>query len=271
MRVRRLGWAGIEVISDRGPSLVVDFVRDFSLLRATQPDGAFAEPEGSAAAALVTHLHEDHTDVAAIQTAVGDAGLVLRPAPFVAAADEAVFTDGAETDLETSTLDVRIVDEWERIELPPFTITAVPAVDGLGDPQLNWVIEADGQRVFHGGDTIFHGYWWLIAKRAGPIDLAVLPINGAVVNVPHLQPPSPLPAVMTPEQAAQAAAILGAKAVLPIHFGVHQPPIYVEAADAVERLADAGGQFPFRVLNLEPGDGYDIPTVTPAEVRRHWP
>ena len=67
MRVRRLGWAGIEVISDRGPSLVVDFVRDFSLLRATQPDGAFAEPEGTAALALVTHLHEDHTDVAAIQ------------------------------------------------------------------------------------------------------------------------------------------------------------------------------------------------------------
>jgi L-ascorbate metabolism protein UlaG (beta-lactamase superfamily) len=190
---------------------------------------------------------------------VGVAGLVLRPAPFVAAADEAVFTDGAETDLEASTLHVRTVDEWERIELPPFTITAVPAVDGLGDPQLNWVIEADGQRVFHGGDTIFHGYWWLIAKRAGPVDLAVLPINGAVVDVPHLQPPSPLPAVMTPEQAAHAAAILGAKAVLPIHFGVHQPPVYVEIADAVERLVDAGGRFPFRVLNPEPGDGFDIP------------
>jgi L-ascorbate metabolism protein UlaG (beta-lactamase superfamily) len=259
VRVRRLGWAGIEVISHRGPSLVVDFVRDFSLLRVTQPDGAFAEPEGTALAALVTHLHEDHTDVAAIQSVVGDTGLVLRPAPFVAASDEAVFTDGAETDLETSALNVRIVDEWRRIQLPPFTITAVPAVDGLGDPQLNWVIEADGQRVFHGGDTIFHGYWWLIAKRAGPIDLAVLPINGAVVNVPHLQPSSPLPAVMTPEQAAQAALILGSRAVLPMHFGVHQPPVYVEAADAVARLADAGRQFSFRVVNLEPGDGYDIP------------
>ena len=258
MRVRRLGWAGIEVFSDRGPSLVVDFVRDFSLLRATQPDGAFAEPEGPAVAALVTHLHEDHTDVAAIQSAVGDGGLVLRPAPFVAAADEAVFTDGAETGLEASTLNVRTVDEWDRIQLPPFTITAVPAVDGLGDPQLNWVIEADGQRVFHGGDTIFHGYWWLIAKRAGPIDLAVMPINGAVVNVPHLQPSSPQPAVMTPEQAAQAAAILGSKAVLPIHFGVHQPPVYVEAANAVERLTDAGGLSSFRVVNVEPGQGIDV-------------
>ncbi|MBJ7385526.1 MAG: MBL fold metallo-hydrolase [Mycolicibacterium sp.] len=278
MRIRRLGWAGIEVINDRGSSLVVDFVRDFSLLRATQPDGAFAEPERAAALALVTHLHEDHTDVAAIQSAVGDTGLVLRPAPFVAAADEAVFTDGPETDLAASTLNARTVDEWDRIHLPPFTITAVPAVDGLGDPQLNWVIEADGQRVFHGGDTIFHGYWWLIAKRAGPIDLAVMPINGAVVNVPHLQPSSPLPAVMTPEQAAQAALILGSRAVLPMHFGVHQPPVYVEAAGAVERLVDASGQLALRVLNLEPGQGIDVahavgvpPPVTPAEVRRHGP
>jgi L-ascorbate metabolism protein UlaG (beta-lactamase superfamily) len=271
VRVRRLGWAGIELISDEGTSLVVDFVRDFSLLTATRPHGAFVEPEGTAAVALVTHLHEDHTDVAAIQSAVGDTGLVLRPAPFVAAADEAVFTEGAETDMEASPVQVRTVDEWQRIELPPFTITAVPAVDGLGDPQLNWVIEADGQRVFHGGDTIFHGYWWLIAKRTGPIDLAVMPINGAVVNVPHLQPPSPLPAVMTPEQAAQAAATLGASAVLPIHFGVHQPPVYVEVADAVERLAVACGQFASRVITLEPGDGFDIAHVNPAEVRRHWP
>jgi L-ascorbate metabolism protein UlaG (beta-lactamase superfamily) len=258
--------------------LVVDFVRDFSLLSATQPDGAFADPEGTAVAALVTHLHEDHTDVTAIRSAIGDTGLMLRPAPFVAAADEAVFTDGAEADLEASTLNVRTVDEWERIQLPPFTITAVPAVDGLGDPQLNWVIEADGQRVFHGGDTIFHGYWWLIAKRTGPIDLAVMPINGAVVNVPHLQPSSPLPAVMTPEQAAQAAAILRSKAVLPIHFGVHQPPVYVEAVDAVERLADAGGQLSLRVVNSEPGQGIDVahavaapPPVTPADALRRQP
>jgi L-ascorbate metabolism protein UlaG (beta-lactamase superfamily) len=268
VRVRRLGWAGIELISERGPSLVVDFVRDFSLLRATQPNAAFAEPDGTAAAALVTHLHEDHTDVAAIRSAVGDTGLVLRPAPFVAATDEAVFTDGAEAALDTSTLNVRTVDEWDRIQLPPFAITAVPAVDGLGDPQLNWVIEADGQRVFHGGDTIFHGYWWLIAKRAGPIDLAVMPINGAVVNVPHLQPSSPLPAVMTPEQAAQAAAILGATAVLPMHFGVHQPPVYVEAADAVGRLAVACGRSSIQVLSLDSGDGIDVAHVTPAEVRR---
>jgi L-ascorbate metabolism protein UlaG (beta-lactamase superfamily) len=86
----------------------------------------------------------------------------------------------------------------------------------------------------------------------------VLPINGAVVNVPHLKPPSPLPAVMTLEQAAHAATILGARAVVPIHFGVHQPPVYVEEPDAVERLASAGEQLSFRVLSLGAGDSADV-------------
>ncbi|MET0453203.1 MAG: MBL fold metallo-hydrolase, partial [Mycobacterium sp.] len=169
MKIRRLGWAGIEITS-QGSSIVIDYVKDFFLLTATQPEGAYVEPAHPARAALVTHLHEDHTDVSAIQTAVGPTGLLLRPKPFAATAEEAAFTEGAEADLAASSLDVRVVTEWERIDLSPFIVTAVPSVDGLGDIQVNWVVEADGQRVFHGGDTIFHGYWWLIARRAGPID-----------------------------------------------------------------------------------------------------
>lgn len=92
----------------------------------------------------------------------------------------------------------------------PFRVTAVPAIDGLGDPQLNWVVQADEQRAFHGGDTMFHGYWWLIARRFSPFDAVFLPANGAVVDAPHLQPPSPLPAAMTPRQEAVAAQLLDA-------------------------------------------------------------
>ena len=257
MKIRRLGWAGIEV-SAQGSALVVDYVRDFALLTATQPVGAFVAPTQPAAAALVTHLHEDHTDVGAIQSAVGPDGLVLRPAPFIGGAEEVVFTATGEADLAASSLDVRIVSDWDRVDVPPFTVTAVPAVDGLGDPQVNWVIEADGQRIFHGGDTIFHGYWWLIARRVGPIDVAVLPINGAVVDVPHLQPASKLPAVLTPEQAAQAAVILQAKALVPMHFGVDQPPGYVEHGDALNRLVDVAEGLPFTVAPLASGVGRDV-------------
>lgn len=257
MRIRSLGWAGLEIWA-QGVSLVIDHVVHTPILNAALPDGTLRQPSQSAAAALVTHLHSDHTDVAAIEAAVGPTGLVLRPAPFHGTAEEGVWTAGPERDLSASALQVRVVAEWERIELAPFTITAVPAVDGLGDPQVSWVVEADGQRIFHGGDTTFHGYWWLIARRTGPIDVAVLPINGAAVELPHMQPASPLPAVLTPEQAAHAAAILGAKTLLPMHFGIDEPPLYVEQDDALNRLEIAAAHLPLRVLAPAPGQMYDV-------------
>jgi L-ascorbate metabolism protein UlaG (beta-lactamase superfamily) len=133
----------------------------------------------------------------------------------------------------------------------------VPAVDGLGDPQVGWVVEAGGARVFHGGDTLFHGSWWLIAGRLGPMDLAVLPVNGPVVNAPHLQPQSMLAAAMGPKEAAQAAAILRAKAVLPTHYGAFIPGIYVERDDAIATLRELAGD---TVVALEPGGTLSLAT-----------
>jgi L-ascorbate metabolism protein UlaG (beta-lactamase superfamily) len=254
MRVRRLGWAGIEITAQEGSSLVVDYVHGWWLLPATLNASAYAAPVQPAVAALVTHLHDDHTDVSAIQTSVGPSGLVLRPPPTIATAEEAPLTCGAEAALAASGLKVATVVEWERVQIGPFAVTPVPAVDGLGDPQVNWVIEADGQRVFHGGDTMFHGYWWLIARRTGPIDVAVLPINGPLVNDPGLRPPSSLPAVLTPEQAVQAAALLQAKTIVPMHFGVPQPSVYTEQADALSRLRVAADELGLGVTALAPGD-----------------
>src|SRR5256885_673325 len=83
-------------------------------------------------------------------------------------------------------------------EAGPFTVTAVPAVDGSGDPQVSWLIEVDGKRVLHLGDTMWHGWWWRISERYGPPDILLAPINGARLNLPHRQPASPLGAALDP-------------------------------------------------------------------------
>lgn len=257
MEIRRLGWAGIEVTAD-GCTLLVDYVHGGAASQLDLPEGALVRPQRRAAAALITHLHADHTDVSAIESATRPDAVVLRPAAFVGTAEEAVWTATQETALTASALRTQIVSEWESTTVGPFTVTAVPAVDGLGDPQLNWVIEAHGQRIFHGGDTMFHGYWWLIARRLGPLDVAALPINGAVVNFPHLQPASPLPAALTPEQALQAAAILNTHTVVPMHFGVHRPPFYVEEPDPLTRLTSLAAYTSQRVVTLQPGDAFPM-------------
>jgi L-ascorbate metabolism protein UlaG (beta-lactamase superfamily) len=122
MRIRRLGWAGIEV-SAQDTSLVVDYGRRFWDQGNAVPRDGFADLSrpGQACAALVTHLHADHTEVAAIQSAVGPKGLVLRPRTFVGSAEEGVVTARQEADLAASTLNVRVVSDWERVEVPTFT------------------------------------------------------------------------------------------------------------------------------------------------------
>ncbi|PXX65492.1 L-ascorbate metabolism protein UlaG (beta-lactamase superfamily) [Nocardia tenerifensis] len=259
MRIRRLGWAGVEIEFD-GATLVIDAVQDSELLRGALPEDALRAPRrpNAALAALVTHLHTDHADPSALRRILSADGVVLRPAPMAGAAEDVVWTAEAESAFAASGLTTRVVTEWETTTIGPFEVTAVPAVDGLGDPQVNWVVGAGGQRIFHGGDTIFHGLWWLIARRCGPIDAAFLPINGAAVRLPHLRPASPLPAVLTPEQAAMAGHILGARTIVPIHFGLDIPPYYVEVDESLTKFRAAAAELGVDVTVLAPGEEREL-------------
>src|SRR5215213_6649304 len=240
MNARWLGWAGVELEADDA-ALVIDPLEDplatFAALgdRAKKVQRAALAPpasRGGAVAGLVTHLHRDHTDAGALRSALAADAEVFAPAwPSGGDVENAALAQ-ARYELEQAGLRLRVVELWEQVELGPFTATALPAVDGLGDPQVSWLVEADDVRVLHLGDTIFHGYWWRIARRHGPFDLVLAPINGAVVDFPHLQPPSPLAAAMEPEQAALAGELLGAGAVVPIHYdGFEVDPWYRPLAD----------------------------------------
>lgn len=258
MRVRRLGWAGLEVVAG-GERLVVDYVRDLSpLFTAWKPGDWVVEPSGTATAALVTHLHRDHTDAGALADVLASGAPVLRPARGHGDDVDNQTTLLAEGELTRHRLAAETVDTWATRDLGPFRVTAVPSVDGLGDPQLNWVVEAEGLRVFHGGDTMFHGYWWLVARRFSPFDAVFLPANGAVVDAPHLQPPSPLPAAMDPAQAAAAAEILDARYAVPIHYEPQQRekiPGYVEVADPAGEFRTHAGR---RARELAVGEWLDL-------------
>ena len=235
MRVRRLGWSGVEIEQD-GDTLLIDYILDSSQLPlrdAFQPFPRASEP-ASAVAAIVTHLHADHADPVALATALREGAPVFRPEAAAGSGPDLELTAYAEAALGKVALEVQIFAEWTSRQVGPFSLHAVPAVDGFGDPQLSWVVEGGGKRIIHAGDTLFHGYWWRITQRFGAVDHAFLPINGALVDFPFLQPPRKQEAVMTPEEAAKAARMLRARAVTPIHYGsLHRPPGYIETDDPV--------------------------------------
>ena len=109
--------------------------------------------------------------------------------------------------------------------------------------------------VLHLGDTLFHGGWWQMARRFGPFDVVLAPINGAVIDFPHQQPASPLAATLLPEEAALAGELLGAGAVIPMHYGGFAfEPHYVPAADARARFERAARERPYEAVPLAPGE-----------------
>jgi L-ascorbate metabolism protein UlaG (beta-lactamase superfamily) len=259
MQVRWLGWAGVELEAE-GATIVIDPLADAAATFGPFGDAArrvelptVEAPTAGAIAGLVSHLHRDHTDAPALAAALERGAAVHHPATVEPDGNPALAQ--ADHELTSVALPRRGVATWETVTAGPFTCTALPAVDGLGDPQVSWLVDVGGQRVLHLGDTLFHGGWWQMARRAGPFDVVFAPINGAVVDFPHQQPASPLPAVMDPEQAALAGELLGAATVVPIHYdGYAFDPYYRPVPDPLERFERAARTRPYRAAPLTPGE-----------------
>jgi L-ascorbate metabolism protein UlaG (beta-lactamase superfamily) len=267
MKVRWLGWAGFEIEADE-VAVIIDPLADpgatFAPLgeearRAKLPSVVAPRTRGAAVAGLVSHLHRDHADAGALAAALSVDASVHEPAWPGGADVENLALAQSNAELERSNLRRRAVEVWEQVEVGPFLLTALPAVDGLGDPQVSWLVEADGQRALHLGDTVFHGHWWRMARRHGPFDVVLAPINGPVVDFPHLQPSSPLPAAMDPEHAALAGELLRARTVVPMHYdGFEFEPRYRPAPNAAARFAAAAAGRPYEARVPEPGESFEL-------------
>jgi L-ascorbate metabolism protein UlaG (beta-lactamase superfamily) len=262
MRIRRLGWAGLELEAS-GVLAVIDLFQNVGSMTGFvgEARGPLFPPSnaGKVSVALATHLHADHADPLALAQALAPDGVLLRPAPGAGDGLETIAMAAAENGLTELGIPARTIEAWETVEVGPFTISAVPAADGFGDPQLSWVVAADGQRIIHCGDTLFHGWWWLIKMRRGPFDAAFLPVNGPTVDLPHRQPPSSLPAAMDPAQAAEAAALLETGLAIPIHYDtLHNPPTYAQVDRPVAAFRRAGEKRGVNVQVLAPGERLDL-------------
>ncbi len=225
MRIQKLPWTGLRVEADNS-RIAIDPL--FTL----EPGwGLPREPVypltdfGPVDAVLVTHLHTDHFDPKAIARFYGEAIPVYVPEGVVNQAKQSGLTAIGGTTV------------GKPFTIGSFTITPTYSVDGIGDVQNAYVVEAGGKRILHSGDTLWHGYWWKMRQTFGAFDAVFLPVNAAVIEFPGLTPPSGQPVVMSPEQAASAAVVLEAKQLVPIHYGTFDnPPWYAQTADVVLRL-----------------------------------
>ncbi len=262
MRLTWLGWAGAELEAG-GKTVVIDPLQDAGAVFAPLTGQTSPTPvprvvlptAGRAVAGLVTHLHRDHADARALATALAPGATVLEPPAGGGDGLEELALAQAEHELTAAGVERRRVAPWESVTAGAFALTALPAADGIGDPQIAWLVDADGVRVLHLGDTMFHGYWWRMARRHGPFDVVLVPVNGAVVSFPHRRPASPLPVALDPVQAAIAVEILGARQAIPIHAdGYEIDGTYEPVPEAAARFAEAAAARGVPVRILEPGE-----------------
>ncbi len=237
LTIKRLTWAGIQVTA-ANTTILIDAVGT-DLWDGNAPGGLIpVETSTPRTYALVTHAHNDHLDVETLRTVLGDKGYVICHE------SQAAY-------LASRGLRVIPAKTWEPVARGGFSITALPAMDGFGDHQVSWLITRGDKRIFHAGDTLWHGAWSLIGEQFGGIDMAFLPVNGAVVAS---DPPTSTPAVMTPTQAVDAALLLKAAVMVPIHYGLNDPPHYVEFPEPLEAAMQYASGKDISLRPMNPGE-----------------
>jgi L-ascorbate metabolism protein UlaG (beta-lactamase superfamily) len=228
MKITRLSWAGLHIQSGN-TDIFIDPLKNITermisfLGNPHEPIADIQSVSGNPHV-FVTHIHPDHFDRETVSYLINDSYTFYGPQDVVHAGQK----DG---------LTGIVATLYEPILAGDLIVTAVPAVDWVGDEQVSWVVSDGSINIFHGGDTAWHGYWWKFAKKFGAFDTVFLPVNGITGRIPGIEPVSDIPGSLTPKEAVTAARILQAKQLVPIHYDLfNNPPKYNQYPNLHETL-----------------------------------
>src|SRR5438270_7924600 len=201
VRIQKLSWAGVKLETSSTSILIDPWISKEAFGDGWKDPIVPIEVVNEQRYVLLTHLHNDHFDPAAIKAVTKDRGFGVV---CLASKAASIASRGIRT------YPVQMYEPFIRGDV---VVCAVPAVDGLGEAQVSWIVIAGGKRFIHCGDTLWHGGFWDIGAQYGPIDIAFLPINGAILK--GRVPDSGMAISMNPTQAIAAAVVLKAKLVVP--------------------------------------------------------
>ena len=198
-------------------------------------------------AIVISHDHADHFDVQTLKA------LAIR---FPAA--ELVVPAGTErTAAKAGFARVRPVAPWNTVEAGGFRLTALPArhvgrrfLGLIPSSAFAWEIDGAGPRIFFSGDTAYGPHFGEIRRRRGRFDVALVAVGGygPELALNHMH--------MTPDQAIQAAADLGARIAIGHHWGTF--PMGAEDPADMRRRFTAAARQDTRPLLLDMGGRYPL-------------
>jgi L-ascorbate metabolism protein UlaG (beta-lactamase superfamily) len=220
MDVRFLGHACFS-LSDGATTVLIDpFLTG-------NPKAAISADEVEPTTLLVTHGHPDH---------VGDTVAIARRtgAPVVAITELAGEMKAEGVEVVDCNLGGTATFDWGWAKLVPAWHTSTTPKGTVNTP-AGMLINFKGTLVYHLGDTCLFSDLQLVGKRH-PIDIALMCIGGHYT--------------MDRFDAVDGAELVGAKTVIPCHYGTF-PAI---ETDAQAFKSDVESATSSSVVVLEPGD-----------------
>jgi L-ascorbate metabolism protein UlaG (beta-lactamase superfamily) len=201
---------------------------------------------------LVTHGHHDHLGSPPGQVRNAEAiAIARRTRPAWPCMHE--LSLWLEHRLAGAGVEIIGMNAGGTVEARGLRITMVPAVHSAGDwsaegegplylgEPVGFIVELeDGSRLYHAGDTAVFGDMRYIGELYRP-NLAMLPIGGHYT--------------MGPREAALAIELLGAREVLPIHYGTF--PILAGTPNQLRAALADRGLDQVRVHSPEPGTPFE--------------